>query len=121
MRPDDIAERAFVFACRVLLLCDPLLRRRGIARKIGGQLADAASSLGANLQEANGAQSRPDFIAKSSISLKEARESWYWLRVLEATVRPLPPDASPLRCEANELVAILTTIVKNTKARAAGR
>ncbi|RPJ66161.1 MAG: four helix bundle protein [Acidobacteria bacterium] len=121
MPPDDIGERAFVFACRVLLLCDPLLRRRGVPAKIGGQLADAGSSVGANLEEANGAQSKLDFIAKSSIALKEARESWYWLRVLEATVRPLPPDATPLRHEANELVAILTTIVKNAKARAAGR
>lgn len=114
-RPTDITERAFLFACRVVTLCDLLMRRGGVAALIGRELAKAGTSTGANLQEARGGQTKPDFITKNCIALKEARESWFWLRVAEATIVPLPPDTSPLRAEADELVAILTTIVKNAR------
>jgi four helix bundle protein len=119
--PTDITEPAFLFACRVVRLCDLLMRRGGVAALIGRELAKAGTSTGANLQEARGGQTKPDFITKNCIALKEARESWFWLRVAEATIAPLPPDTSPLRAEADELVAILTTIVKNARSGHQGR
>ena len=49
------------------------------------QILRSGTSIGANIAEAQQAQSRPDFVAKLSISLKETSETIYWLRLLEAT------------------------------------
>ncbi len=115
--PWDITDRAFVFGCRIVRFCDPLMTRRGASAVLGRELLKAGTSIGANLEEAKGAQSRPDFITKNCIAHKEARESHYWLRVLEATITPLPDDAGALREEAGQVVAILTSIVKTAKSR----
>lgn len=109
----DIRERAFEFACRVVRLHRVLSRKRGTDRVAANQLLRAGTSVGSNLEEANAAQSRPDFIAKMRISLKEARESHYWLRLLEATAAIPAERIHPLVEEANQIVAVLTTIVKN--------
>ena len=78
------------------------------------QLVDAAMSVGANLEEARGAQSKADFHAKVRISLKEARESHFWLRLLAKSESIPMKRVAPLIQEANEIVAILTTIAKKT-------
>lgn len=108
----DIRERSFEFACRVIRLHRALTRKRGTDRVAANQLLRAGTSVGSNLQEAEAAQSRPDFIAKNRIALKEARESHYWLRLMAATEMVPPARIQPLVDEANELVAILTTIIK---------
>lgn len=78
------------------------------------QLFDAATSAGANREEADAGQTKPDFIAKMSICLKETKESRFWLRViLETIVRD--DEGTALAKESNELVAIVTTIVKRAK------
>jgi four helix bundle protein len=105
---DDLRERAFRFACDVITLHDSL--GRAGARDLTRQLLRAGTSIGANLEEADAAQSRPDFISKCTIALKEARESHYWLRLLRATRKI--PNGEQLLSDANELVAILTTIVR---------
>ena len=105
---DDIRERAFRFACDVVELHDSL--GRGAARDLTRQLLRSGTSIGANLEEADAAQSRPDFISKCTIALKEARESHYWLRLLRACKKMT--DRDRLISDANELVAILTTIVR---------
>ena len=61
-------------------------------------------------------QSRRDFISKCSISLKEARETHYWLRLLREAELVSAQKLTGLTGEANELVAILTTIVRNARA-----
>lgn len=76
------------------------------------QLLRSGTSVGANLEEAKAAQSRPDFISKTRISLKEARETHYWLRLLERSDLVESNRIHPLVEEANEIVAILTSIVK---------
>jgi len=81
---------------------------------LAAQLVDSGTSIGANLEEADAAQSRADFISKCSIALKEARESHYWLRLMRATRKI---DNETLLAEWNELVAILTTIVRKTRAK----
>jgi len=102
---DDIRERAFRFGCDVISLHDSL-KTRDLTR----QLLRSGTSIGANLEEADAAQSKPDFISKCSIALKEARESHYWLRLLRASGKM--PDGDRLLSDANELVAILTAIVR---------
>jgi four helix bundle protein len=81
------------------------------------QLIDAATSIGSNLEEAKGAQSRADFHAKVRISLKEARESHYWLRLLSDSGIVRASRLAPLLQEASEIVAILTSIAKKTNPR----
>jgi four helix bundle protein len=83
------------------------------ARPLAYQLVDAGTSVGANLEEAEAGQSKADFISKCRISLKEARETLYWLRLIVASDFLPEERVATLRDEANEIVAILTAIVKN--------
>jgi len=110
----EIRERVFRFACEVVELHDVLAHRSPGSREISRQLVRAATSIGANLEEADAGQSRADFIAKCTISLKEARESHYWLRLLRATNK-IDERYEALVHEADRIVAVLTTIVKKTK------
>ena len=116
-KPQEISERAFEFAVRVVRLCQVLDEKPGVSRTLANQLLRSGTSLGANLAESKGGQSRADFLSKVSISLKEARETHYWLRLLNAADILSERQLAPLLDEANQLVAILTTIVKNTKAQ----
>ena len=112
----NIQDRSFEFACRIVRLTEHIYRRRSLAaRVIARQLLDAGTSVGANLEEASAAQSKPDFISKCSISVKEARESRYWLRLLVSCKLVDPKRLFPLVTEAGEIVAIVTTIVKNAE------
>ncbi|MDP1697900.1 MAG: four helix bundle protein [Xanthomonadaceae bacterium] len=114
----DIKDRTFDFSVRVVRLCQLLNAAPGASRTVANQLLRSGTSIGANVEEAHGSQSKADFIAKMYIACKEARETHYWLRLLIAT--ELVPEAKllPLLDESNQLVAILTTIVK--KARQSG-
>jgi four helix bundle protein len=76
-----ICERSFEFASRVLKLCDRLYDRGLSGRHLANELVGCGTSIGANAEESQEAQSKADFIAKLSISRKEARESSYWLRL----------------------------------------
>lgn len=110
----DIQDRSFAFACRIVHLTEHIYRRRSpLARVIARQLLNAGTSIGANLEEASAAQSKPDFISKCSIAAKEAREARYWLRLLTACKSVDPRRLASLVIEAGEIVAIVTTIVKN--------
>jgi four helix bundle protein len=111
----DIQERVFEFARRVVRLHDHLSRKRGAGAVLARQLLRAGTSIGANLEEATAAQSKADFISKASIAAKEAREARYWLRLLTATAKVPAERIAELTTEAGELVAILTTIVKNAE------
>lgn len=111
----DIQERTFGFAVRVVKLCRNLDENPGVARTLGNQLIRSGTSIGANIEEAQGGQSRADFLSKMSIAQKEARETLYWLKLLSATDVMEEEKLKDLTSEANELVAILTAIVKTTK------
>lgn len=107
----DIRERAFEFACRVIWVHRDLTRKRGTDR-VARINSFGRAGIGANLEEAEAAQSRPDFITKNRIALKEAREAHYWLRLICATEMLPPQRIQTLVDEADEIVAILTSIVK---------
>jgi four helix bundle protein len=87
----------------------------GVPRTLANQLLRSGTSIGANVEEAHGSQSKADFIAKMYIACKEARETHYWLRLLVATELVPSPKLGELIDEANQIVAILTSIVKNTR------
>ena len=112
---NDICERTFVFATRIVRLCKELDRSPGVSRTLCNQLLRSGTSIGANVEEGQCGQSRADFVSKMQIACKEARETHYWLRLLVATDMVSEEELEPLVQESNEIVAILTTIIKNTK------
>src|SRR3954452_23409103 len=109
--PRNIQERTFEFACRITKLHQYLYKRGGTQREIGMQILHSGTSIGANLEEADAGPSKPDFISKCAIALKEARETHFWLRLLRDTNLISPELVAPLIDEARHLIAILTTIV----------
>ena len=116
-KPQEIGERAFGFAVRVVRLCQNLDKTAGVPRTLSNQLLRSATSVGANLEEAKGGQSAEDYLSKVSIALKESRETHYWLRLLIATEIVPEAQLNHLLEESNEVVAILTTIVKKLKSK----
>lgn len=112
----DIGERSFEFAVRIVRLCQHLDGEPGVNRTLSRQLLRSGTSIGATIEEGKGSQSRADFVAKYSIAVKEARETNYWLRLLqECGILPAAKLES-LTDESDQLIRILTTIIKRTKA-----
>jgi four helix bundle protein len=111
----DLPERTFVFAERIVRLCTVLESNGRVSSTLASQLLRSGTSVGANVEEAQGSESRKDCVHKYSIAYKEARETLYWLRLLAAAEIVPGPRLEPLIQEANELVAILTTIVKKSR------
>jgi four helix bundle protein len=101
-------ERGFAFACSVVRLYVLLIKTPDMPWHIARQVLKAGTSVGANLEEARGAQTRRDLASKFSIALKEAHESQYWLRLIQATGLATAELIAPVLAEATELVAILT-------------
>jgi four helix bundle protein len=114
MERQDIKERTFQFAVRIVRLCERLDQLSGVWKLLGRQLLKAGTSIGANVEEAQAGQSRADFISKYNIALKEARESVYWLRLLSATCSS-DFGLDDLIREASELSLIIGAIVTNSK------
>ena len=111
----EIQERAFEFAIRIVKLCQYLDEKPGVKRTLSNQLLRSGTSVGANIEEAQAGQSRADFLSKMSIASKEARETLYWLKLLEKTELVSIDRLQDLKQEADEIVRILTSIVKATK------
>jgi four helix bundle protein len=111
----DIQKRAFLFACRIINFYRFIAKQDDVGEVLGRQVLRSGTSIGANLEEASAGQSKADFVSKCYIALKEARETYYWLRLFSET-KVIPAERiNELVEESNELVAILTTIVKNAR------
>jgi len=113
-RKQDIKERSFEFAVRVIKFVQRLPKNY-TSQKIGGQLLEAATSIGANVEEATGGFSKRDFTYKMGVALKEARESNYWLRLIKVSEFTTGNELDYLLKESEELRKILTSIVKTSK------
>ena len=114
-RPYNIQERAFQFAVQVVGLVRTFPRTLDGA-EVGRQLIRAGTAIGANMEEADGAESRRDFIHKARIARKEARETRYWLKLCLSTTIGDPVSARALYREADELVRILSSIIAKASA-----
>ncbi len=119
-QPRDLGKRTFAFGTRGVQLCRELDQAPGVSRTLARQLLRSGCSVGANVEEGQGSRSRGDFTAKYSIACKEARGTHYWLRLLAATEIMSSTRLNAITDEANQLVAILTTIVKKTRATPKG-
>jgi four helix bundle protein len=112
---NDLPERTFEFAGRIIELCGLLDMKPGVLRTLCNQLLRSGTSIGANVQEGQASQSEADFLSKYNIACKEARETQYWLKLLMATELVSKDQVMDIYNESCELVAILTVIVKKLK------
>lgn len=107
-----LRQKSYVFARHVVAYCQTLYDVRQYV--LGKQLLKSGTSIGANIEEATCAQSKDDFISKLPISLKEASESDYWLRLLIDS-QILQEQAIVLRKELNEILRMLTASLNTLK------
>ncbi len=113
MEEPTISKRTFDFSLRIIQLADNLEKRRRFV--LANQILRSGTAIGANVQEATAAESRKDFIHKMAIASKEARETLYWLQLIQFAESTLPELEDRLS-EITSIVNILTKIVKTTKA-----
>jgi four helix bundle protein len=90
IKEKDMQKRAFLFACRIVNFYRFLANQEKVGEVLGRQVLRSGTSIGANLEEASAGQSKADFISKCNIALKEARETYYWLRLFTET-KVVPP------------------------------
>jgi four helix bundle protein len=120
VRVIDLSVRSFNFSVRIVKLCLYLQEKHRGVRAIANQLLRAGTSIGANIEEARGGQSKADFLAKYQIALKEARETCYWLRLLEATELLSKTRLRDILLECKEIANILGACIikgRNIKSR----
>ena len=109
-----IEEKSFRFAVRIVKLCKYLQETKK-EYTLSKQLLRAGTSIGANVAEAQQAQSKADFISKLSIALKEAVETNYWLRLLHAADYLTESEFSSVSADCKELEKLLTAILKTSR------
>jgi len=114
MDDNVLVDKSFKFAIRIVNLYRYLCngKREFVLSK---QLLRCGTSIGANVNEAQEAQSKNDFISKLSISLKEARESRYWIELLKETNYLTNQEANDISKDLIEIIKLLTSIIKTTK------
>jgi four helix bundle protein len=111
----DLVPRTKKFARRVIRLYSALPKQDVVAQVLGKQLLRSGTSVGANYREARRGRSKAEFIAKIGDCLKEADETLYWLELLAEEKIFSAKQLQPLLKEADELVAIFTTISKRAR------
>ena len=109
-----IEEKSFHFAVRIVKLCKFLQEERK-EYILSKQLMRSGTSIGANIIESQQAQSRADFVSKLNIALKEAVETNYWLRLLQATDYLTDSEYTSVITDCRELEKLLTAIIKTTR------
>ncbi len=110
MKKDNIIQaKSFAFAIRIVKAYQYLIndKKEYILSK---QLLRSGTSIGSNIEESIGGQSKADFISKLSISYKEARETMYWIKLLKATNYLLEDEAQSLIKDAEEICRIIGSI-----------
>ena len=111
----ELGPRTKSFARRIIRCYAALPKADAVAQVLGKQMLRSGTSVGANYREAHRARSKAEFISKVGDRLKEADETLYWLElILEETLMPAK-RLQPLVKEADELVAIFTTIAKHSR------
>jgi four helix bundle protein len=113
-RSQEIRDRTFEFGCRVARVALNLEQRPGI-RCLVDQSLKSGTAVGANLEEAKAGSSKRDFSRYVEISLREARESVYWLRICLALGLGQAEEMKSLRGEGEQIARILAAIVVSAK------
>ena len=112
-KPNPVRDKSFAFALLIIKLYKTLAEHHEYV--ISRQLLKSGTSIGANIEEAGASESRADFIHKMSIASKEARETLYWLRLLDKSDLVADVDVTQEVNDSKELVSLLTKIVKTAR------
>jgi len=110
MAESIVKQKSYEFALQIIKFCAQLKTQKHF--EIASQLLRSGTGIGANVEEALAGRSRKDFFARMSIASKEARETNYWLRLIKDTEISNEQQGQKLIEESEELVKILTSIVK---------
>ena len=114
----DIHDRLLKFGIRIIKLCK-ILSKHLENRVIADQLIRSGTSVGANMQEADAASSRKDFIHKVNVSKKEIQETNYWLKIISGAElinnTSNKQELAQLLKESEELIRIIGAILHRTK------
>jgi four helix bundle protein len=113
----DLGERLLEYGARIIRLVESL-PNTVVGRRVADQLLRSGTSAGANYEEAQGAESKDDFVHKLQIALKELRESSYWLRLLVKSGKIPAERMNDLLDESNQLRAMLSKGVATAKGKA---
>jgi four helix bundle protein len=113
-KPNVVKDKSFGFALKIIELSASL--KKGNNYEIASQILRSGTSIGANVEEAQAAQSKRDFVSKLSISSKEARETKYWLRLIKES-KITNKEVDDLMKDCDELISLLTKIVKTSSQR----
>ena len=113
-KDNSIAEKSMAFAVRIVRLFRYLTEKKR-EHVMSKQVLRSGTSIGANVREANSAQSKADFIAKMSIALKECDETGYWLELLVRTEFLSQTEYDAVESDCRELFALLTAILKSAR------
>jgi len=109
-----IQTKSYAFAMRIVKLYQHLFVEKK-EHVLSKQLLRCGTSIGANVEEAIGGQSRADFVSRMSIAYKEARETSCWLRLLKDTDYLTTSQFDSIHADAKELCRIIASIQKSTK------
>jgi four helix bundle protein len=116
-----ICARSFEFAARVVRLTQQMSEADSASRHFATQLIRCGTSIGANAEEAQEAQSRPDFIARLSVSRREAREANYWLRLAVRSGLVTKERVAWELDESSQLLAMIRSAILTARQRAKTR
>ena len=109
-----VESKSFNFAVRIVNLYKYLSNAKK-ERTLSLQLLRCGTSIGANIAEAEQPQSKPDFVSKMSIALKETSETKYWIKLLQATEFLSEKESASLLSDCIELEKLLISIIKSSK------
>lgn len=112
--PRDILQRSAAFCDRCIQVALSLTQG-GVRWEIAKQLTRSSGSVGAHVEEAQGSTTRNDFAYRMSVALREARETRFWLQRVRNNELLKPERLEELIQESEELVAILTAIVRKAR------
>jgi len=112
---NTIEVKSYDFAIRIVNLHKYLNRQKEI-HFLSNQMLRSGTAIGALIQEAVHAQSKADFLNKMNVSLKEANETMYWIRLLHSTHYLKDNEFASIHKDCEEIVKLLASIVKTTKA-----
>ena len=115
-KPYDIQQRTFLFELNIIRFSEHLPHNQ-VGKILCNQLVRSGTSIGANMEEVTAASSKQDFIYKANISLREARETNYWLRLIKESEMVNSPQLDELVMESIELMKILGAIVSKARAK----
>lgn len=116
MRQKDnpLQNKSYTFSLRIVKLYKYLTETKK-EYTLSKQILRSGTSIGANIEEGLGGQSKKDFIAKLSISYKESRETNYWLRILKDTEYISQKEFNSIILDLDEIQKLLVSIIKTSK------